>query len=52
MRTQAIISDRRQHIREGTMAEIENLTYEVLRRYEVDVGTEQRSPDNTRQNAA
>jgi hypothetical protein len=52
MKTQAITIDRRQHAREGILAEIENLTYSVLRRYEINSTTEQRSPGNMTETAA
>ncbi len=45
MKTQpVIILDRRQHPRAGVIAEIENLTYNVLRRYGIRGPTEQHSP--------
>jgi hypothetical protein len=39
-----IIIDRRQRPRYGPIAEIENLTYSVLRRYGITGPTEQHSP--------
>jgi hypothetical protein len=45
MNTQPITMERRQRPRHGVMAEIENLTYNVLRRYEINAPTEQRSPE-------
>ena len=36
MKTQVIIMDRRQHRREGVLAEIENVTYTVLRKYGIN----------------
>jgi hypothetical protein len=53
MKTQEmIIADRRQRPRDGVMAEIENLTYSVLRRYGINGPTEQHSTDNVLQKAA
>jgi len=48
---QVIIMDRRQRPRYGALAEIENLTYSVLRRYGINGPTEQHSPSTT-ENAA
>jgi hypothetical protein len=42
---QVIIMDRRQHPRGGVIAQIENLTYSVLRRYGINGLTEQHSPE-------
>jgi hypothetical protein len=39
MKSEAIIVERRQRARNGILAEIENITYSALRKYEV--GTEQ-----------
>jgi len=52
MKTQMIIMDRRQHPREGVIAEIENLTYRVLRKYGINGPTEQSSPRNIPEQAA
>ena len=47
MKTQPmIIIDRRQRPRYGVFAEIENLTYSVLRRYWINVPTELHSPSS------
>lgn len=47
MKTQQVIfTDRRQRPREGVMAEIENLTYSVLRRYGINGPTEQHNPQH------
>jgi hypothetical protein len=51
MKTQAITIDRRLHAREGILAEIENLTYSVLRRYGINDPMEQHSPTSM-ENAA
>jgi len=53
MKTQQVIfTDRRQRPREGVMAEIENLTYSVLRRYGINGPTEQHSPSSMVEKAA
>jgi len=53
MKTQEmIITDRRQRPRYGVMAEIENLTYSVLRRYGINGPTEQHSPSSVLEKAA
>jgi len=45
MKTQtATIMDRRERPREGVIAEIENLTYSVLRRYGINGPLAQHSP--------
>jgi hypothetical protein len=47
MKTQPMITiDRRQRPRYGVFAEIENLTYSVLRRYGINGPTEQHSPSS------
>ncbi len=47
MKTQPmIIIDRRQRPRCGVFAGIENLTYSMLRRYEINGPTEQHSPSS------
>ena len=47
MKTQPMITiDRRQRPRYGVLAEIENLTYSVLRRYGINGPTEQHSPSS------
>jgi hypothetical protein len=47
MKTQPmIIIDRRQRPRYGVFAEVENLTYSVLRRYGINGPTEQHSPSS------
>jgi hypothetical protein len=52
MKTQPMfIMDRRQRPRYGALAEIENLTYSVLRRYGINGPTEHHSPTNM-ENAA
>jgi hypothetical protein len=52
MKTQpTIIMDRRQRPRYGALAEIENLTYSVLRRHGINGPTEQTSPSSM-ENAA
>jgi len=52
MKTQPMtIMDRRQRPRYGPIAEIENLTYSVLRRYGINDPTEQHSLSTT-ENAA
>jgi hypothetical protein len=40
MKSQVTIMERRQHPRQGVMAEIEDLTYRVLRKYEINGPTE------------
>jgi hypothetical protein len=49
---QVIVTDRRQRPREGVMAEIENLTYSVLRRYGINGPTEQHNPNSMLEKAA
>ena len=49
---QVIIMERRQHPRQGVIAEIENLTYSVLRRYGINGPTEQHSPSSMLEKAA
>ncbi len=49
---QVIMVDRRQRPREGVMAEIENITYRVLRRYGIDGPTEQHCLSNMLEKAA
>jgi hypothetical protein len=39
MATQILQIERRQHVREGILDELENITYGVLRKYDVDRGT-------------
>ncbi len=49
---QVIVMERRQRPRQGVMAEIENITYSVLRRYGIDGPTEQHSPSSMVETAA
>jgi hypothetical protein len=49
---QVIIMDRRQRSRQGVFAEIENITYNVLRRYGINGPTEQHSPSTMLEKAA
>jgi hypothetical protein len=53
MKTQPVmIADRRQHLRQGVFAEIENITPSVLRRYGINGLTEQQSPRSMFEKAA
>jgi hypothetical protein len=53
MKTQPVmITDRRRHPRQGVFAEIENITYSVLRRYGINGPTEQQSPRGMFEKAA
>ncbi|MGA2981104.1 MAG: hypothetical protein ABSD76_16060 [Terriglobales bacterium] len=53
MKTQpVIITDRRQRTREGVFAEIENITYNVLRRYGINGLSEQQSLNSRLEKAA
>ena len=49
---QLIIMERRQRAREGVFAEIEDITYNVLRRYGINGPTEQHSPSSMHEKAA
>ena len=52
MKTEQVITlDRRQRAREGVLAEIENITYNVLRRYGINGPTEH-SPSSMVEKAA
>ncbi len=44
MKSPVTIMERRQHPRQGVLAEIEDLTYRVLRKYGIDGATEQPIP--------
>jgi hypothetical protein len=48
---QMILVDRRQRPRDGVIAEIENLAYNVLRRYGVNGAAEQDSPTSMEKTA-
>jgi hypothetical protein len=48
---QGLITDRRHHPRQGIFAEIENVTYSVLRRYGINSPTDPYRPRNTREKA-
>jgi hypothetical protein len=52
MKTQVTIMERRQHAREGMLAEIENITYRVLRQYGVNGPTGQNRLSNMAEEAA
>jgi hypothetical protein len=47
---QAFILDRRHHPRQGVFAEIENVTYNVLRRYGINGPTDPHSARSTPEN--
>jgi hypothetical protein len=44
---QRLITDRRHHPRQGIFAEIENVTYRVLRRYGINSPTDPYRPRST-----
>jgi len=50
MKTQAILIDRRQHAREGVLAEIEDVTYRALRKY--GISPAQHCPANSAEKVA
>jgi hypothetical protein len=45
-------SDRRRHVREGALAQIEDVTYRILRKYGINGGAEQRVLGNLAENSA
>ena len=51
MKTQVIITDRRQRTREGVLSEIEDVTYRVLRQYGISPA-EQPCPSKIAENVA
>ena len=52
MKTQVIVMERRRHVREGVLAEIENVTYRVLRNYGINGPKEQHRLSNMAEEAA
>ena len=49
---QVIIMERRQHPRQGVIAEIENLTYSLLRKHGIDDSTAQHSTSSVSEKVA